>query len=132
MHPIYRTDVPLLPTVHFYIFSQQIYFIIFLDFLSPSSSIPPQNVVYFLMLPFLVHKMFTFYINVVLNCKCTAPGPKGRRINHLTPNDSYRGRTAPLTCKRCILYIYSRNIGTEYFKQCIYFPFFLFKMQFVS
>ena len=37
-------------------------------------------------------------------------------INPLTPNDPYRGRTAPLTSKRCILYIYSTNIGTEYFK----------------
>ena len=31
-------------------------------------------------------------------------------INSLTPNDSYSGRTAPLTSKRCILYIYSTNI----------------------
>ena len=61
----------------FYIFSQKIYLIIFLDFLSPSSFIPPQNVVYFLMLHFLVHKILTFYINGVLNCKCPAPGPKG-------------------------------------------------------
>jgi len=61
----------------FYIFSQQIYLIIFLDFLSPSSFILPQNVVYFLMLHFLVHKMLTFYINGVLNCKCPAPGTKG-------------------------------------------------------
>ena len=53
-------------------------------------------------------------------------------INPLTPNDPYRGRTAPLTSKRCILYIYSTNIGTEYFKHGIYSPFFLFKMQFVS
>jgi len=51
--------------------------IYFLDFLSPSLFIPPQNVVYFLMLPFLVRKIFTFYINSVLNCKCPAPGPKG-------------------------------------------------------
>jgi len=29
------------------------------------------------MLPTLVHKIFTFYINGVLNCKCPAPGPKG-------------------------------------------------------
>ena len=29
------------------------------------------------------------------------------RINPLTPNDPYRRRTAPLTSKRCILYIYS-------------------------
>ena len=28
------------------------------------------------MLPFLVHKIFTFYTNGVLNCKCPAPGPK--------------------------------------------------------
>ena len=66
------------PEYSFYVFSQQIYIIIFfLNFLSPSSLIPPQNVVYFLMLPFLVHKIFTFYINDVLNCKCPAPGPKG-------------------------------------------------------
>ena len=36
-------------------------------------------------------------------------------FNPLTPNDPYSGRTAPLTSKRCILYIYSTNIGTEYF-----------------
>jgi len=36
-------------------------------------------------------------------------------INPLTPNDHYSRRTAPLTSKRCILYIYSTNIGTEYF-----------------
>jgi hypothetical protein len=40
-------------------------------------------------------------------------------INPLTPNDPYRGRTAPLTSKRFILYIYSTNIGTEYFKNVI-------------
>ena len=45
-------------------------------------------------------------------------------INPLTPNDPYRGRTSPLTSKRCILYIYSTNIGTEYFKHGIYSPFF--------
>ena len=45
-------------------------------------------------------------------------------INLLTPNDHYSGRTAPLTSKRFILYIYSKNIGTEYFKHGIYSPFF--------
>jgi len=45
-------------------------------------------------------------------------------FNPLTPDDPYRGRTAPLTSKRCILYIYSTNIGTEYFKRGIYSPFF--------
>jgi len=42
----------------------------------------------------------------------------------LTPNDPYSGRTAPLTSKRCILYIYSTNIATKYFKHGIYSPFF--------
>jgi len=41
-------------------------------------------------------------------------------LNLLTPNDNYSGRTAPLTYKRCILYIYSTHIGTEYFKHGIY------------
>ena len=36
-------------------------------------------------------------------------------INPFTPNDDYSSRTASLTSKRCILYIYSKNIGTEYF-----------------
>ena len=52
--------------------------------------------------------------------------------NPLTPNDLYISRTTPLTSKRCILYIYSTNIGPEYFKHALYSPFFLFKMQFVS
>ena len=34
-------------------------------------------------------------------------------INLLTPNDDYSGRTALLTSKRCILYIYSTHKGTE-------------------
>jgi len=45
-------------------------------------------------------------------------------FNTLTPKDRYMGRTAPLNSKRCILYIYSTNIGTEYFKHGIYSPFF--------
>jgi len=40
-------------------------------------------------------------------------------LNRLTPNDPHMGRTAPLTSKRCILYIYSTNIGTEYFKHAL-------------
>ena len=40
-------------------------------------------------------------------------------FNPLTPNDHCSGRTAPLTSKRYILYIYSTNIGTGYFKHGI-------------
>jgi len=39
-----------------------------------------------------------------------------RLVNHLTPNGHYMGRTAQLISRCCILYIYSTNIRTEYFK----------------
>ena len=44
-------------------------------------------------------------------------------LNPLTPNDHYSGRTTLLTSSY-ILYIYSTNIGTEYFKHGIYSSFF--------
>jgi len=57
--------------------------------------------------------------------RCASLGATvGKIFNPLTPNDPYSGRTAPLTSKRCILNIYSTNTGTEYFKYCIYCPFF--------
>ena len=58
-----------------------------------------------------------------------AVGTDGRMtmLNRLTPNDPYMGRTAPLTSKRCILDIYSTNIGTEHFKHALYSP--LFSLQ---
>ena len=45
-------------------------------------------------------------------------------LNPLTPVDEYSCRTAPLTSKYCSLYIYSTNVGTEYFRHGIYSPFF--------
>jgi hypothetical protein len=45
-------------------------------------------------------------------------------INPLTPNDPYRGRTAPLTSKVSFYIFFSTNIGTEYFEHGIYSPFF--------
>jgi len=71
----------------------------------------------------------------ILSCAGTEQTPQGffpsmsvtpslAPVNPLTPNDPYRGRTAPLTSKCCILYIYSTNTGTEYFKHGIYSPFF--------
>jgi hypothetical protein len=42
----------------------------------------------------------------------------------LTPNGHFSGRTAPLTYRCCILYIYSTNIRTEYFKHAAHTPFF--------
>ena len=37
---------------------------------------------------------------------------------------TYVCRTTPLASKRCILYIHSTNVGTEYFKHALYSPFF--------
>jgi len=59
-----------------------------------------------------------------LVCHCRDSNPESSNpvtilINPLTPNDDYSGRTAQLTSKCCILYIYSTNIGTEHFKQGI-------------
>ena len=45
-------------------------------------------------------------------------------VNRLTSNDPHMGRTAPLTSKHFTLYIYSTNIGNEYFKSALYSPFF--------
>jgi hypothetical protein len=64
-----------------------------------------QNAVCFIILTYLIPVLFTFYIQSVLKLK-------------------FGGRTAPLTSKRCILYIYSTNTGTEYFKHGIYSLFF--------
>ena len=50
--------------------------------------------------------------------------PSRAEINLSTPNDPYMGRNAPLTSKRCILCIYSTNVGTEYFKPPLHSPFF--------
>jgi len=57
--------------------------------------------------------------SVVSGTPCTK-----RYLNPLTPNDNYSSRTAPITSKRLILYIYSTNTVTEYFKLVIYSPFF--------
>ena len=58
----------------YFIFLFIIYFLLRLA--KQSQIIPLQNFVYFIMLTFLVHKIFTFYINDVL-FKCPFPGPKG-------------------------------------------------------
>jgi len=64
--------------------------------------------------------LITFSDQTFLSAHYTILG----QVNPLTPNDHYSGRTAPLTSKRYILYIYSTNTGTEYFKYDIYCPFF--------
>jgi len=66
----------------------------------------------------------TFFFNT-----CIFPACSLSRLNPLTPNNLYSGRTSPLTSKRFILYIYSTNTGTEYFKHGIHSPFFSLSLQ---
>ena len=55
-----------------------LYFIIFFLRVAKQSQFNPlQNVVYFITLPFLVPKIFTFYINHVLLFKCPILVPNG-------------------------------------------------------
>jgi hypothetical protein len=44
-------------------------------------------------------------------------------INHLMPNGHFSGRTAPLTYRCSIFFIYSTAIRTEYFKHAAHSPF---------
>jgi len=60
-------------------------------------------------------------------CISTVENILNQLVTPLTPNDPYSGHTAPLNSKRCIIYIYSTNIITEYFKHGIYSP--LFSLQ---
>jgi hypothetical protein len=43
-------------------------------------------------------------------------------VNHLTPNGHFGGRTAPITYRCCIFFIYSTYIRTEYFKHAAHSP----------
>ena len=54
-----------------------IFHYIFLRLAKQSQFIPLRNNVYFITLPFMVRKIFTFYINYVLLFKFPFPGPKG-------------------------------------------------------
>ena len=87
-----------------------------------------QNAVCFIILTYLVPVLFTFYIFIqqILNMIYTLRFSSSKCI-------SFHNSNVFGSCIIHILYIYSTNIGTEYFKPGIYSPFFfLFKIQFVS
>jgi len=65
--------------------------------------------------------LFTNLNNGCTKCCVNSIIRKCNFINPLTPNVNYSGHTAPQTC---ILYIYSTNTDTKYFKHGIYCVFF--------
>jgi len=98
-----------------------------LNFLEPSGPLQACNGTD-LTLPFI---RTNYYVQISLKYVClynvnVVCFLLGRKLifKPLTPNVDYSGRTAPLTSKCCILYIYSKNIGTENFKHGIYSLFF--------
>ena len=113
-----------------------IYFIVTRYFTTTQQTVQILNSLRFLVLCVLICATVFVYNRFYLSCKVVITVGHGTRqkqlfrsaaewprcLNRLTPNDPYR--TAPLTSKRCILYIYSTNIDTEYFKHGPYSPFF--------
>jgi hypothetical protein len=68
------------------------------------------------------HKYLRTFITTLANRDTKRDVDSNQSCNSLKPNDHFMGRTVPLTSRRCILYIYSTNIRTD-FKHAAHSPF---------
>ena len=64
----------------------------------------------------LANFMFLVPCIAIQSCNVNQHNALFKLINPLKPNDLKKRRTAQLTSRCCILYIYSTNIRTKYFK----------------
>ena len=113
--PYRGRTAPLNSKVAFYIFIQQIQVLNIFNIVCPLCFFHLQIAVCFIILTYFFPLLFTFYIQGVL-----------------TPNDPYRGRTAPLNSK-VAFYISIQQIKALNVLNNVYtLRFFLFKMHFVS
>ena len=103
--PYRDRTAPLTSKVAFYIFIEQILVRNILNMVYTFRFFPLQNAVCFIILTCLVPVLFTFCVQGVLKLKKFRP----LKVNPLTPNDHYRGRTAPLTSK-VAFYIFIQQI----------------------
>jgi hypothetical protein len=67
-----------------------------------------QNAVYFIMLPFLVHVLFTFYIQNVLKFKCKNSGAKRISCNQTCQRSAVRIKT----------YVRRKNMYGQFREHC--------------
>jgi len=82
-----------------------------------------------------LHSVGTSFVRIVVMKRTTQGTLRGQNaefFNHLTPNDHFNGRTAPLTYRSCILLFIQQIYVLNILNMLHTLFFFLFKMPFIS